>query len=608
MFARPLLIFVALSVAATAQESSKGVVRPPDDPVKFVKEKKLALIVGINDYQEETGLSKLKYAVNDATELAAVLKTYGYETDVLTDSRAIKVTIRKHLDDMLKRIETESGTVLFIFSGHGGQVGKDQFLATYDASADTLDSDGLSVNWIRDRLAASKAPRKVMFLDACRTVVSPGGKDATAPIAPLEKLASARGLRMFISTGPDTRSYEDDQLKHGVFTFYLLDGLKGTAKGENGLITFNSLSDIVTSAVKDRRPDQVPYTDGQSTGDFFLGGEYAKPVPPPPPPPQAAAFNVDLERFNMAKEGRDPDFLEREAALIRDPQLAGLLRERAEAMRSVAPQKPSEIPRTQQIADLRRQADTFFDQKNYPKAFPLYRQLADLGDPWGMFRTGKFYELGYGVAKDDILAADWLRKGAEAGESHAMNNLGFYYVHGTGVPLNYSQSLLWYQKAADAGNDMAMNNLGVLYEDGNGVPRDDSQAVMLYRKSAEAGNGLAMSNLGNMYLNGRGVEKDDAQALQWYRKAADTGNALGMVNLGFMYANGRGVERDDGDAVLWYIKAASAGNAQGMTNLGGMYENGRGVKQDQAAAIRWYQSAAKAGNEGAKAALKRLGK
>src|ERR1035438_6700537 len=117
-----LLCFV-FALGGAAQTGNQGVKVSSRDATQPHTDKKLALIVGINDYQEESGLSKLKYAVGGAEELATALQSFGYVTDVLTDSRAMKVTIRHHLDDLLRRVQPDSGTVLFAFSGHGGQVG-----------------------------------------------------------------------------------------------------------------------------------------------------------------------------------------------------------------------------------------------------------------------------------------------------------------------------------------------------------------------------------------------------------------------------------------------------------------------------------------------------
>ena len=556
------LLCLAFALGAAAQTGNKGVKVSLRDAARFQTEKKLALIVGINDYQEESGLSKLKYAVSDAEELATALQSYGYVTDVLTDGRAMKVTIRRHLDDLLRRVQPDSGTVLFAFSGHGGQVGSMSYLATYDAGADSLDKDGIAVDEIKNLLAESKAARRMMFLDACRNVTAPGAKDSAAPVAPFIKLADAKGLRMLISTGPKTRSFESDKLRHGVFTYYLLAGLKGGAAAPDGLITFNLLADYVTDKVRESRPGQVPYTDGQSTGDFYLGGEYKAP---PPPPKASAALNLEDER----------EFLDDLASQLpkKDSQLKELLRKRAEAMGTAneAPEKSALKPKTEQVAELRKRADSLYDNKDYAAAYPRYQQLAGLGDGWGMAR------------------------------------MGTYHLGDRGIAQNYGAAEAWYRKAIQAGEPAAMNDLGVMYANGEGVAKDEVQAVSWYRKAADAGNAAGMSYLGRMYANGRGVAKDEAQAVSWYRRAADAGLPLAMNHLGAIYSAGWGVAKDDGQAVSWYRKAADAGFPVAMNNLGVMYENGQGVTKDLQQAIAWYRKASEAGSEAAKQALTRPG-
>jgi TPR repeat protein len=412
---------------------------------------------------------------------------------------------------------------------------------------------------------------------------------------------------MLISTGAKTRSYESDTLRHGVFTYYLLAGLKGGAEGSDGLITFNGLADYVTDKVKESKPGQVPYTDGQSTGDFYLGGEYKAPALAAPP--TSASLNLDVERFNAVKDSRDPGLLERVASQLKDAQLAEVLRERAEAMRTA--NGASEIsalkPSTEQIAELRKRADSLYDNKDYPAAYPLYQQLAGLGDGWGMSRMGT-YEMGHrGRAQNYSAALVWYRKAIQAGEPAGMYNLAVMYANGEGVAKDGAQAVAWYRKAADAGYLSAMTNLGWMYANGDGIAKDDVQAVSWYRKAAEAGSPAAMRNLGMGYLNGRGVAKDDLQAVSWTRKAAGAGDLAAINNLGSMYANGDGVAKDDAQAVSWYSKGADAGNPTCMHNLGWMYEDGRGVAKDLQKAIAWYRKAAEAGSEEARQALTRLG-
>jgi uncharacterized caspase-like protein len=293
---RALAITLAVVSVAGAQNGGEGVALPPADPMRFIAEKKLALVIGINNYPEESGLSQLKWAAKDATDLAAELTRQGYSVDRLLDERVTKVAIRVHLTNMLKRLDPDSGTVVFAFSGHGGQVGREQYLATYESSAEDLGKTGASVREIRTLLEDSSAPRKMMFLDACRNVTTAGARDAAAPIDPMVELPSSKGLRLLVSTGPRTRSYEYDDLRHGLFTYYVIEGLKGAAARADGLVTFGSLASYVMRKAKDRNPNQAPYTDGQSTGESHWGGKYK----PPTAPAAAATGGSQLAHFSRA--------------------------------------------------------------------------------------------------------------------------------------------------------------------------------------------------------------------------------------------------------------------------------------------------------------------
>jgi formylglycine-generating enzyme required for sulfatase activity len=346
-----LAISLAVVSLAAAQSGGKGVSLPPEDSTRFLTEKKLALVIGINDYPEESGLSKLKWAAKDATDLAAELTRQGYAVDSLLDARVTKVAIRVHLTNMLKRLDPNSGTVVFAFSGHGGQVGRDQYLATYESSAEDLDKTGASVEDLRKLLEDSGAPRKMMFLDACRNVTTPGGKDSAAPIDPMAELSSSKGLRLLVSTGAGTRSYELDDLQHGLFTYYVIEGLKGAAARADGLITFNTLASYVTRNVKDRNPNQVPYTDGQSTGEFPLGGKYKPSAAVTAGGYQPAHLDAAAEAWVMIKDSKDAVDFDGFARTFPSSDLAGAARLRADQLRRAGVVPAVNAPRGGQIKE-----------------------------------------------------------------------------------------------------------------------------------------------------------------------------------------------------------------------------------------------------------------
>lgn len=218
------------------------------------------------------------------------------------------------------------------------------------------------------------------------------------------------------------------------------------------------------------------------------------------------------------------------------------------------------------------------------------RKLGDGGNAYIMYRLGRMYATGAGVARDEIEGVRWYRKGANAGNLQAMAALGIALLEGRGAGKDPQEAVRLLKAAADKDNPDAMYRVGILYAHGleGVVTKDAPEAVRLFTRAAEAGHTPAMVDLGLMLNNGQGVETDLVRAAHWYKKAADLGNSYGMVNLGFLHQQGKGVEKDDVTAVALYRRAANDGNPAGLHNLAAMYDSGRGVDRkypDQAAEL-----------------------
>lgn len=156
------------------------------------------------------------------------------------------------------------------------------------------------------------------------------------------------------------------------------------------------------------------------------------------------------------------------------------------------------------------------------QALNWYRRAAGGGDQGGMYKVAKAYQLGRGVATDEVQAVAWMTKAAQAGSSEALNDLGSYYSQGYGVPADDAKALRLYRTAAGLGSAVAMENVGVVYHDGLGVPVDFEQARTWYVLSAKNGNFAAYYDLAQMYEDGEGVKASAAKAVQLYRAAAES--------------------------------------------------------------------------------------
>ena len=233
-------------------------------------------------------------------------------------------------------------------------------------------------------------------------------------------------------------------------------------------------------------------------------------------------------------------------------------------------------------------------------------QKAETNDPEAMYKIGRMFYEGTGIAQDYAKALRLFEKASSTGYASATNALGLMYYKGHGVTQNYRKAMDYYQKAADAGEPLAFNNIGVLYQYGNGVEMDPDTAFRYFMQAANAGDTLGMINVGQCYKQGEGCEQDYQKAMTWYKKAAAAGDGSGNLYIGLLYYYGRGVELDYQNARLEFLKAYEADNISAPFMLGILYEEGDGVEQDYSIAMEWYQKGADLGDFNAMQSIGRL--
>jgi hypothetical protein len=250
------------------------------DKDTFEKETRSAIIVAPS--YRDSGLAMLRYTFADAVELKAELERQGYTVRMIPSSEATADSIRQALVNQKTFLDgTTQATLIFAFMGHGFQDSNGQnYLMTYGADLNNMDKEALSLDEIQKLINASGARRKVILIDACRNV--PGTRDAEKPRT-MAEFKAAEGTAILLATKPGAYSYEDSELSHGVFTYFLLEGLRGKAAGMDGFVTFRDMSDYVERSVlaysmkKDQA--QKPLATLHDVGGDFLLATAAPPKP-----------------------------------------------------------------------------------------------------------------------------------------------------------------------------------------------------------------------------------------------------------------------------------------------------------------------------------------
>lgn len=150
------------------------------------------------------------------------------------------------------------------------------------------------------------------------------------------------------------------------------------------------------------------------------------------------------------------------------------------------------------------QATSYYNAKEYEKAYPLYLEQANNGNAKAQCVMGHYYFYGYSPVKENYAKAyEWYKKAAEQGVGTAMNNIGSMYENGLFVEQDYEKAYQYYMKAVDVGFAFSASNIGKLFRD-NLLPERYSkchieEAERWYKVAAELDSVCGFADLANFY-------------------------------------------------------------------------------------------------------------
>ncbi|MDR3636249.1 MAG: caspase family protein [Isosphaeraceae bacterium] len=247
-----------------------------------------AVVIGVEKYSDPA-ISRLRFCAADAKLVAETLvKSCGYDARdvlVMTDDqkdaalRPVRTTLADQIPKWLAKAEP-GDTVLIYFSGHGFLDDRGQgYLAPQDCRRDNLGLSALRTDELRNQLAQCKATQKMLVLDCCHA----GGARGEADGAPSGQevgsaFREAQGLVTMASCRKAEQSHEWDERGHGLFSFYLADGLGGAADRDgDGIVDSDELyhyvfDQVTTAARKELNVRQTPVrlVGDDATGVFAL--------------------------------------------------------------------------------------------------------------------------------------------------------------------------------------------------------------------------------------------------------------------------------------------------------------------------------------------------
>ncbi|HEX2208582.1 MAG TPA: tetratricopeptide repeat protein, partial [Longimicrobium sp.] len=286
----PIIGRYQLNATPAAQSYSSR--EEPWRPESGFRGKRWAVVVGISAYQDSS-IKALQYADDDARAIYRFLRSPaagggGFAEEnvkLLVDEQATYAEVRAALYDYLRQA-TDEDQVFIYFAGHGVPDplrANDLYLLTYDTRADRVAATGFPMRDVDRAVSELYARHVVVITDACHSggitshIAARGSGDnslnAINDVFMQQLSSSTGGLAVFTASGANQVSLEDARWGggHGVFTYYLLEALRGEADEDGDrIVTLAEMMHHTTNRVRrETQNSQIP-SIGDRTYDQYL--------------------------------------------------------------------------------------------------------------------------------------------------------------------------------------------------------------------------------------------------------------------------------------------------------------------------------------------------
>jgi len=241
-----------------------------------------AVLVGVNHYDDSLNYGSLKLAVRDADSLRDRLVASGYgqrQIRMLTDG-ADDLPTRNSILATLQSVANATGKddlLLFYYSGHGEAFAGQSYLVARDGRRLVLDNTAVPLAIVEEIIRKAPARGKVIIIDSCHSGADFSGKGPQPMSEEFIKhvFEQAEGMAVLTSCQQKELSYETREKNQGVFTYYLLEALAGTADvDQKGFVTVQDLNRHIVNGVRlwavENQVSQTPTLRYSVSGDIIV--------------------------------------------------------------------------------------------------------------------------------------------------------------------------------------------------------------------------------------------------------------------------------------------------------------------------------------------------
>lgn len=230
--------------------------------------KRYAFLVGVSIFQD-SHFHPITLVKRDVSELGKTLdESQSFDgIRILIDEQATRQRILEDLDTVIHKLERNDLLFLY-FSTHGVRRKDSSYLLTYDSGVNASDRKAPPENAITSTDIFNRIPslQSVLFItDSCHQD-GPGTDGFAFSVVLPENIVGLQSSR------PNEVSIESTELNHGVFTYYLIQGLRGEAnRGRSNEVSIFDLHHYVSRKTQDyTHGRQTPVLTYRGVEDFLI--------------------------------------------------------------------------------------------------------------------------------------------------------------------------------------------------------------------------------------------------------------------------------------------------------------------------------------------------
>ena len=218
-----------------------------------------ALVIGIATYENLPASAQLHFPDRDAQAIyTTLISEQGGEfpanhVHMLTNSQATLANVLRELDTWLPSVTTPDDRVLIYFAGHGFISGGKGYLAPYDIDLNNIAATALPMDTLGKLIGGKiQGKWKVLLTDACHS----GAITPETDPSQLNGLLLQLHQSIFSLTASRDREQSFESADwgggHGIFTYYVVQGLQGAADANgDGIVTADELAEYVHTNVRE---------------------------------------------------------------------------------------------------------------------------------------------------------------------------------------------------------------------------------------------------------------------------------------------------------------------------------------------------------------------